>query len=208
MTKPQDTGEPSVASPGYHDLRAGDVVDAYPLFQAGGGGSTPTSALWFEKIGLRLANELLSRSHYLGPSVNSKVCYGGFVGTRLVCCQVWRSPAARMLPQDGSWLELCRWCLTPAAGKNAGSKMMRWVRSQIAQEMPQVGVLVSYSDPVHGHNGALYRASGWSNRPTHHEERWRKTGVGYPSGHGNWGTEKRQSPKQRWCIEIPRTDKR
>jgi len=185
-------------------MRDGDVVDAYPLFRAGGGGSTPTPSLWFEPISLRLANELLAKAHYLGPAMNSKGCYGGFLGTALVCCQVWRSPSARMLPQDGTWLELCRWCLTTAAGKNAGSRMMRWVRKRISLSMPHVSTLVSYSDPAHGHTGALYRASGWLNRPTHHERRWAVDGVGYASGHGTWGTERRQSPKQRWCISLSR----
>ena len=180
-------------------------MEAYPLFRAGRGGSTPTPSLWFEDIPLRLANELLAKAHYLGTVRNAQSCYGGFVGDMLTCVQVWRHPSARMLPQDGTWLELCRWCLTPAAGKNAGSCMMRWARRQIARSRPLVTTLVSYSDPVHGHRGSLYRASGWQSRPTHHELRYLADGKGYASGHGTWGTEKRQTPKQRWCLEIYRT---
>ena len=182
--------------------RAGGVVVAHPLFQAGGGGSTPTPALRFERIGLSLANELLVMNHYLGKSGQSSVCFGGFIGDALVCCQVWRHPAARMLPQDGSWLELCRWCMTSHAGKNAGSRMMGWVVRQIRREFTDVKTLVSYSDPGHGHRGSIYKASGWLNRPTHHEERFKANGVGYPSGHGSWNKETVQGPKQRWCIEI------
>ena len=187
------------------EIRGGDVVEAYPLFRAGRGGSTPTPSLWFEDIPLRLANELLAKAHYLGTVRNAQSCFGGFVGDMLTCVQVWRHPSARMLPQDGTWLELCRWCLTPTAGKNAGSCMMRWARRQIARTRPLVTTLVSYSDPVHGHRGSLYRASGWQSRPTHHELRYLSDGKGYASGHGTWGTEKRQTPKQRWCLEINRT---
>ena len=154
---------------------------------------------------MKTGNELLRKAHYLGPVRNFRVCYGGFVGDLLVCVQVWRHPSARMLPQDGSWLELCRWCLTPAAGKNAGSVMMSWARRQIRRTMPLVTTLVSYSDPVHGHRGSLYKACGWHSRPTHHELRFLVDGKGYASGHGNWGTDKTQTPKQRWCVEIQRT---
>lgn len=142
---------------------------------------------------------LLSSHHYLGPLGAAQFGFAGWADDVMVACQLWRHPTARMLPSDGSVLELSRWCLTPAAGKNAGSKMMRWVRRQLRSEA-EVGV--SYSD-LTKHTGALYRASGWEPWPTHHADRFLANGVGYPSGHGKWTAEGPvQAPKMRWRIDL------
>ncbi len=113
----------------------------------------------------------------------------------------WRWPTARLLPADGTWLELARWCLTPEAGKNAGSRMMGWARRWIARNLPAVTTLVSYSDIVI-HTGALYQASGWESAPTHHAERFDLDGIGYASGHGSWDGVNRQAPKRRWLVRL------
>ena len=173
-------------------------------FQAGDDGSTPIPALHFTTVDIASANVLLAAHHYLGPIKSGRAIFAGWVDDVMVACQVWRHPTARMLPSDGSWLELSRWCLTPEAGRNAGSKMMAWVRRWLRREMPQVATLVSYSDPVHGHDGALYKASGWTYAPTHHGQRYDANGVGYPSGHGSWDGATRQSPKHRWTLEVAR----
>ena len=172
-------------------------------FQAEDGGSIPTPRLHFTRAAVAEVNPLLSTSHYLGAVKSARFCFAGWVDDVLVAAQVWRWPTARMLPSDGSWLELSRWCLTPQAGKNAGSRMMRWVRGEIRREAPAVRVLVSYSDPSAGHSGALYKASGWDESPTHHTERWKANGKGYPSGHGSWdGGLTKQHPKQRWTYTV------
>jgi hypothetical protein len=145
---------------------------------------------------------LLSSYHYLGP-VNG--CRHGFAAWRddvMVACMAWRHPTARMLPSDGSWLELSRWCLTPDAGRNAGSRMMAWVARWVRRNAPTVAVGVSYSDPVHGHTGALYKSSGWSYEPTHHGARYDANGVGYPSGHGSWNGRDMATPKHRWLYHF------
>ena len=152
-------------------------------------------------VPLHIANGMLSDGHYLGPIGAARHIHGMCLHGSIVAVMVWRWPTARMIPSDGTWLELSRWLLTPEAGKNAGSWMMaravRWIRAHF----PRVRVLVSYSDPGHGHTGALYRACNWKSAPTHHELRWRTNGVGYPSGHGSWGGE-HQHPKQRWTYEV------
>jgi hypothetical protein len=146
-------------------------------------------------------NPLLAAEHYLGPITAARHCFAGWVADELVACQVWRWPTARMLPSDGSWLELARWCLTPDAGRNAGSRMMRWVAGWLRRNTA-AAVGVSYSDPSVGHTGALYRASGWTYHPTHHGERYDANGRGYPSGHGSWDGVTRQAPKHRWTYSL------
>lgn len=169
-------------------------------FQAGDGGANPTSALHFETATVAEVNPLLATAHYLGPSRAARVCFAGWVDNDLVACQVWKWPTARLVPND--WLELTRWCLTPEAGKNAGSRMMGYARRWIRRNMPEVPTLVSYSDPGHGHTGGLYKASGWVYAPTHYGLRYDANGVGYPSGAGSWDGVTVQAPKHRWLIAM------
>lgn len=150
------------------------------------------------------ANPLLRTEHYLGP-----ITAGGYtlivVGERdgaVVAAQVWRRPTSRMLPPDGSWLELSRWCLTAVAGENAGSRMHRYATGQIRTLLPDVTTLVSYSDPSHGHTGALYRACNWQWWPT-----WLRLRTP-PSGNGAWTEGQPQEVKDRWMFPIRTDDRR
>lgn len=144
------------------------------------------------------ANVLLARHHYLGqvsPRGGELVIIGSSDGV-LTCAQVWRLPTARMLPNDGTWLELSRWCLTPAAGPNAGSRQHRAAVRVIRADRPEVTTLVSYSDPSHGHTGSLYRACNWEWWPTWHRLRTP------PTGNGAWQEGKAQAVKDRWLFEV------
>jgi len=95
-------------------------------------------------------------------------------------------------------MELARWCLTPAGGKNAGSRMHAYAVRELKRRFPNLTTLVSYSDPSVGHTGSLYRACNW---------RWRPTWVQLkppPSGGGSWDGVTRQEPKARWVFELRR----
>ncbi len=152
----------------------------------------------------REVNDLLTRNHYLGPikSGTFACIVIGQVGQQVVAAQVWRRPTSRRLPSDGSWLELSRWCLTPAAGKNAGTRQHAAAVRLLRTEFPDVTTLVSYSDPSQGHTGALYRACNWRWAPTWHRLR------PPPTGSGNWGTQKVQHVKDRWVFEVCRDARR
>lgn len=144
------------------------------------------------------ANALLRGRHYLGQvgAGGAQLVVVGRVRARVVACQVWRHPSARYLPSDGSWLELSRWCLTPDAGPNAGSRMHKAAVRLIREHMPAVTTLVSYSDPSHGHTGALYKACNWVWEPT-----WHRLHPP-PTGAGDWGNGQRQEPKDRWVFRV------
>ena len=181
----------------------GAVVQVARLpFQAGDGGANPTLRLHVSTATVAEVNVLLQAEHYLGPVTAARVCFAAFAQDVMVACQVWRWPTARMLPSDGSWLELSRWCISRHAEPNTGSRMMGYVRRWLRRNMPDVSTLVSYSDPVHGHTGTLYRASGWVYTPTHHGERFDANGRGYPSGHGSWNGVEQMSPKHRWTVTL------
>ena len=172
-------------------------------FQEADGGANPTPRLQFTSATTAEIAPLLSAGHYLGPVKSARLCFAGFVDDALVCAMAWRWPTARMLPSDGTWLELTRWCLTPQAGKNAGSRMMRWVATQIRRDLPGVTTGVSYSDPTH-HTGSLYKCSGWNLALTHHGARFLSDGIGYASGHGSWDGVTKQAPKIRWTYPFAR----
>lgn len=148
------------------------------------------------------ANALLSRHHYLGPLHSGArmtiICQRD---GETVAAMMWKHPTSRRLPSDGSWLELSRWCLTPTAGENAGSRMHKWSVRLIRDHLPEVTTLVSYSDPAAGHTGALYRACNWQWAPT-----WVRLRPP-PSGHGDWGTGP-QDIKDRWVFCVRRDDRR
>lgn len=149
------------------------------------------------------ANAMLSRHHCLGPlhSGARLTVVGAPPGDEPVAAMMWKHPTTRNLPADGTWLELSRWCLTPGAGENAGSRMHKWSLRLIREHLPEVTTLVSYSDPAHGHTGALYRACNWQWAPTWHRLR------PAPSGHGDWGSG-RQAVKDRWVFCVQRDERR
>ena len=169
-------------------------------FQGGDGGSIPTARLHFTPARASEVAPLLAARHYLGPVRSARYAFGGWVDDVLVACQVYRQPTARHMNDPGR-LELVRWCLTPEAGKNAGSRMMGWVVRWLRRNAPEVRELISYSD-LTMHTGALYRASGWAEWATHHAERFRVDGIGYASGHGSWDGKTIQAPKLRWRFEL------
>jgi hypothetical protein len=145
------------------------------------------------------ANQLLAGRHYLGPlnTGGARLIVVARLGTRVVGCQIWRWPSARFHPPD-SWLELSRWCLTPECGPNGGSRMHRAAVRMIREQLPEIDVLVSYSDPSVGHTGALYRACNWSWEPT-----WHRLHPP-PTGSGTWDGVNYQEPKDRWIFRLRR----
>lgn len=142
-------------------------------------------------------NPLLARAHYLGPLDSAQLIFVGVVDREVVAGQVWRTPTTRHLPPDGSWLELSRWCLTPQAGENAGSRFHREA-VRLLRGLTGATTLVSHSDPSVGHTGALYRACNWLWSPT-----WLRLRPP-PSGHGAWRPGEPQAIKDRWIFPLRR----
>jgi hypothetical protein len=159
-------------------------------------GNSDNAGVEWRVAGLKEVNELLARAHYLGPIGGGRIIFGGYIDGQLVAAQVWRSPTSRHLPQDGTWLELSRWCLTPEAGAYGGSRMHRRAVRHIRLAFPAVRTLVSYSDPAHGHTGALYRSCNWIWAPT-----WLRLRPP-PTANGDWGGKAMQSVKDRWVFSI------
>ena len=130
----------------------------------------------------------LDELHYLGSTGR------GFAWSDEYGVIVLAKPTSRRLPQDGTWLELVRWCLT--GERNGGSRQWARVVRYLRAERPDVTTAVSYSDPSVGHTGALYKACNWTWAPTWHRL------YPPPSGNGSWADGKPQSVKDRWVYEL------
>jgi hypothetical protein len=149
--------------------RAEGVRVAYPLFQAGGGGSTPTSALqlWFRECSIGQAITLNRLWHSRLPRVvysniqrcPQKVCYVAEGGDLFYATAIWTNPIAMLLPQR-EWLELRRLAIAPDAPKNTATRMIGWMARDIRQRFPGVTRLISYQD-CDVHTGTIYAAAGW-----------------------------------------------
>jgi hypothetical protein len=171
-----------------------DSVDGCTAgFQPAGGGSIPPSALQFW-VSTKSVAAFLDEHHYLG-SVSRGFAWRDEWGVLVLA-----KPTARRLPQDGTWLELVRWCLVGV--RNGGSRQWARVARRLKRENRAVTTIVSYSDPSQGHTGALYKAAGWHWAPTWHRLR------PPPTGNGNWGGKEKQSVKDRWVYPIRRDARR
>jgi hypothetical protein len=150
--------------------RADDVIAAYPLFQAGSGGSLPTSALQFRfvKVGMRLAAELNHRWHSMLPRTdlgnllcgNMSVAYAAEFQGGYFAIAIWTQPIIRA-NCDGMTIELRRLAINRLAPKNTASRMLAIMRRLLRKEFPFLRKAISYL-AVDVHTGTIYRASGWS----------------------------------------------
>ena len=183
-------------------IRAGGVRVAYPLFQEGGSGSIPTSALQlrFDPLELKRAIELNRHWHSRLPRVvysniirtKRRISYGAEFDGLMYACAIWTNPVARMLPQD--WLELRRLAIADDRPKNTATRMIGWMVRDIHKRFPEVPKLISYQDSA-VHAGTIYKAAGWKAVRVDAGGEWSR-----PSRH----REKVQSdaPKVRWEFEF------
>ncbi len=150
-----------------HRAESGRV--AHPLFQEGGGGSSPTSALQLkvDRCAVLFACELVRKWHSRLPVIDRSniyrnsdyVCYSASLDGIAYAAAVWTSPVARML-NDGRTLELRRFAISDDAPKNTASRVLRVMRNLISAELPHINKLVSYQD-TSVHAGTIYAAAGW-----------------------------------------------
>jgi hypothetical protein len=136
----------------------------------------------------------LNERHYLGATTRG-VAWSDSYGVLVLAL-----PTSRRLPNDGTWLELCRWCLV--GERNGGSRQWRAVVRWLRAEHPEVTTVVSYSNPTVGHTGALYKACNWEWAPTWHRLR------PPPSGLGSWDNKSWEPVKDRWVYLLRPDDRR
>ena len=144
--------------------RAESVRVAYPLFHAGGGGSSPTSALdlFFREISrdqFVAMNRLWhSRLPKIGGS-QGRVYYSAEFDNVFYAVAMWSNPVARLLPQR-TWLELRRLAIADDAPANTASRFLGWMARDVTKRFPEIERLISYQD-CEVHTGTIYKAAGW-----------------------------------------------
>ena len=146
---------------------ADSVRVAYPLFQADGGGSSPTSALHardltFERCERAFAGRLNSLWHSRLPVVYASTMMYAFMAHKdsvVYAVGLWSNPSARQLNQ--SFLELRRMACAPDAPPNTASRFLAWQVRWIKQNCPLVQGVLSFQD-TSVHKGTMYKASGWT----------------------------------------------
>ncbi len=139
-------------------------------------------------VSTKSVGEFLDSRHYL------KGGFRGFAWSDEFGVLVLAKPTSRRLPQDGTWLELVRWCLIGT--HNGGSMQWKRVKRELPSVLPECTTVVSYSDPSAGHSGALYKACNWMWAPTWHRLK------PPPTGNGSWKNGQIQSVKDRWVCSI------
>jgi hypothetical protein len=111
----------------------GAIRLAHPLFQAGDGGSIPTSALdlRIEPVAFLRAVELNAAWHSILPRFGTGFIkdqrfpsYAAVHDGVIYAVAIWSNPAARKLPQV-TWMELRRMAVAPDAPRNTPSRMLR-----------------------------------------------------------------------------------
>ena len=148
-----------------------NVRDSIPLFRNGGGGLTPTSAhqLIFHTTNVHRACELNKLWHSRLPKLHwsnvvrnkDYICFVAEFDAIAYAVAVWSSPVVRTLGNLGTGLELRRFAIANDAPKNTASRMLGWMRKQIAKKIPHIRTLLSYQDED-VHVGTIYKASGWT----------------------------------------------
>lgn len=149
--------------------RAEGARVAHPLFQAGGDGSTPISALQLRvlEIDMWTAAELNRAWHSMLPRTdvgnllcgNMSVAYIAEFEGRHYAVAIWSQPIIRSVC-DGATVELRRLAICAEAPKNTASRMLSVCRRMVKAKYPFLKRAVSYL-AVDVHKGTIYKASGW-----------------------------------------------
>jgi hypothetical protein len=173
-----------------------------PLFQAGEGGSIPTSALelFVEPMDFEQARSLNRMWHSRLPRfgigcVKSMPfdCYAATFAGVIYAVAIWSNPVARELPQQ-AWLELRRQAVAPDAPRNTPSRMLAVMARLIRRQQLNIERLISYQD-TESHTGGIYRAAGW-------------TAVDVSKTKNEWDCPARSRPKSQSDAPKIRWEKR
>lgn len=177
----------------------------HPLFRAGEGGPTPTSALRakdlvIERIPFERAKELNRAWHSRLPRMGTGfikrqpfLCFSARHSEATYAVAIWSNPVARNLPQQ-TWLELRRLATAPDAPRNTCSRMLRIMELLIRRERSGVVNLISYQDRE-VHSGSIYRAAGWKETAINQSGNWDRPSRSRPKAQS-------EASKRRWEKEL------
>ena len=148
-------------------LRADRTTVVHPAIQPGGGGSIPTSALQFvvRKIEHKTAKEFVEHWHYSKRIPTGKnLSFGAYSGTDLYAVIVFGigvNPFQAKFLGVARVLEIKRMCrIEPPDASFPLSKFIAIASRMVRKEFP-FDCLYAFADPEQGHEGTVYKASGF-----------------------------------------------
>lgn len=118
-------------------------------------------------------------------------------GLRLVGAQIWGRPQAKAYNPDHV-LQLYRVFFEDETERCVESQALAMARKFIRTWLPQIRLVLSYSDPSVGHAGTIYEADGWAELGRTKEDH----GYGFRRHKGRERTEQNVSSKIRW-VRTP-----
>lgn len=109
----------------------------------------------------------IEENHY-SKSINGvkitqcfKVMFGGALVGAVLFGQLSTTAWKKFGESEREVLELRRLVLLDACGRNSESRVIGWCLRWVKKNLPDVRVIVSYADPMHGHTGVIYKASNF-----------------------------------------------
>jgi hypothetical protein len=148
---------------------ADSLMAELPLFQEEDGGSIPTSALQlqFREIGANTAAKAYAKWHYLGDQCFvSQISFGAYWNRKMEGAISYGPPNATDLAgfwdrnSQGEWWEIKRLVLSPICPKNSESRFIA-ITIKMLKKIAIVKGVVTYADDSQGHQGIIYKASGF-----------------------------------------------
>jgi hypothetical protein len=150
-------------------MSAGSVMDSTTSDQEVRAGSIPSPAL--QSIMIRpippvAAKKIIARHHYLHSLPGcTKLCFGVFSGNRLMGAVTFGAgPANAFRVVEGASIDDCltltRLWLSNELPRNAESRVIG-ICLRCLKKFTGVKFVLTYADPVYGHVGTIYQATGW-----------------------------------------------
>lgn len=150
-----------------NNMRGDDARVAYSLFPDEEGGSTPTSPLHFhiDRIGHQTAKLWVEKWHYSRRiPTGQNISYGLYANGELYAVIVYGvgvNPYQAKFLGVESVIEIKRMCRRePRLDFYPLSRFIALTSKMVRRVLPY-DCIVAFADPEHGHEGTVYRASGF-----------------------------------------------
>jgi hypothetical protein len=195
-------------------------------FQFQGGGSNPTSSLHFHIAGLqhKEAKAFVEKWHYSHRIPTGKnICFGLWCGDELYAVIVYgigvNPYQAKFLNVD-SVVEIKRMCRSEPKKPYELSRFIR-LSTKMAKKLMEFQAVVAFADPEQGHEGTVYKATGFKHEgytnaewhlvgddgeKRHRRYAYRKArrdGISTAEARAALGMKRvKTEPKHRWVLRL------
>jgi hypothetical protein len=146
---------------------AGSADSGTAVAQTAGDGASPIPALQLHVrcISWQIGRQFVRQHHYMHQAPpTGMVAFGVFADdgalSPLIGALLFNNPAARMEDLTTT-MELRRMVILDVTERNAESRVIAYVTRWIKKHRPHIRRLIAYADPAAGHEGTIYKASGW-----------------------------------------------